>query len=385
MTRKILVVTGSRAEFGLLKPLLYKIKKDPDLILQIIATGMHLSKKYGLTVNEIHEAGFETDLEIDLMLEDDSDESIAKSIAIGMTHFMSAYKSLSPDLIIILGDRFEILPVAISALIGKVPVAHIHGGEKTEAAYDEAIRHSITKMSHIHFAANEEYRKRIIQLGESPETVFNVGGLGVDAIKEIKLLTKEELEKSLKLKFLDKNLIITFHPVTLNQTGSEDEVKELLSALKDLKETSLIFTMPNADSGNAKIFDLIEGFVYKNNNAYAFKSLGQLRYFSCMSLVDGVVGNSSSGLLEAPTFKIGTINIGDRQKGRLQAGSVLNCTAKKNKILESLSFMYSEKFQSKLKNVKNPYGDGGASIEIVNTLKEIKLEGIIKKTFYDLV
>lgn len=385
MTRKILVVTGSRAEFGLLKPLLYKIKKDPDLILQIIATGMHLSKKYGLTVNEIYEAGFETDLEIDLMLEDDSDESITKSIAIGMTHFTSAYKSLNPDLILILGDRFEMLPVVISALIGKVPVAHIHGGEKTEAAYDEAIRHSITKMSHVHFAANEEYRKRIIQLGESPETVFNVGGLGVDAIKEINLLTKEELEKSLKLKFLDKNLLITFHPVTLNQTGSEDEVKELLSALTDLKETSLIFTMPNADSGNAKIFDLIERFVCKKNNAYAFKSLGQLRYFSCMSLVDGVVGNSSSGLLEAPTFKIGTINIGDRQKGRLQAGSVLNCIAKKNKILESLSFMYSKKFQSKLKNVNNPYGDGGASIEIVNTLKKIKLEGIIKKTFYDLV
>lgn len=385
MTRKILVVTGSRAEFGLLKPLLYKIKKDPDLILQIIATGMHLSKKYGLTVNEIHEAGFKTDLEIDLMLEDDSEESITQSIAIGMTHFMSAYKSLSPDLIIILGDRFEMLPVAISALIGKVPVAHIHGGEKTEAAYDEAIRHSITKMSHVHFAANEEYRKRIIQLGESPETVFNVGGLGVDAIKEIKLLTKEELEKSLKLKFLDKNLLITFHPVTLNQTGSEDEVKELLGALKNLKETSLIFTMPNADSGNAKIFDLIEEFICKNNNAYAFKSLGQLRYFSCMSLVDGVVGNSSSGLLEAPTFKIGTINIGDRQKGRLQAGSVLNCIAKKNKILESLNFMYSDKFQSKLKNVKNPYGDGGASIKIVDTLKKIKLEGIIKKTFYDLV
>jgi GDP/UDP-N,N'-diacetylbacillosamine 2-epimerase (hydrolysing) len=317
MNRKILVLTGSRAEFGLLKPLLYEIEKDPELNLQIIATGMHLSQRYGCTINEIYEAGFKVDLSIDLMLEEDTEESIAHSIALGMKGFTDAYKSLQPDLIVLLGDRFEMLPVAISALISRVPLAHIHGGEKTEAAYDEAIRHSITKMSHLHFAANEEYRKRIIQLGESPKKVFNVGGLGVDAMKKINLMTKAELEKSLGLKFLDRNLLITFHPVTLNSSGSKEEVIELLGALKELKETNLIFTMPNADSGSAKIASLIDKFARDNKNAFVFKSLGQLRYLSCMMFVDGVVGNSSSGLLEAPSFKIGTINIGDRQKGRV--------------------------------------------------------------------
>ena len=384
MTRKILVITGSRAEFGLLKCLMSNIDKDSNFELQIIATGTHLSPKHGLTVIEIEEAGFLINAKLDLNLVDDSNKTISQAIALGMTGFTDEFKKLNPDLIIVLGDRFELLPAAISALISRIPLAHIHGGETTEGAYDEAIRHSITKMSHLHFVGNDEYAKRVIQLGEHPDRVFTVGGLGVDAIKQTKLLTKKELEKSMNFEFGDKNLLVTYHPETLNYNNENYEILELINALKQLQNTQIIFTMPNADSGSKRLFEIINEFINENSHVYGYESLGQVKYLSCISFVDGVLGNSSSGLAEVPSMQKGTINIGDRQKGRLIADSVINCRPIKNEILSAIKRLYSEEFQSLLPQTKNPYGDGGASKKIVAAIKDINLKGIIKKSFYDL-
>ena len=384
MTRKILVVTGSRAEFGLLQFLMKEIEKEKSLELQIIATGSHLSREHGFTVNEIKEKGFSPNLEIDLNLHNDTSDSISNSIGIGIKEFTKAYQILSPDIIVVLGDRYEILSAAISALISKLPLAHIHGGEVTEGAFDEAIRHSVTKMSHLHFVANDIYKKRVIQLGELPQNVYTVGGLGVDTLKKTTVLIKEDLEKSLGCAFLDKNLLITIHPVTLNEIDSNKELKELLRALDEFKGKRLIFTLPNADPGNQSIRELIGEFVMRHPNARSYESLGSQKYLSCLAYVDGVVGNSSSGIIEAPSFKIATVNIGDRQKGRLMANSIINCSFKKNEIKRSIEKIYSSKFQSQLKNTINPYGEGGATEKIVKILKTVELKGLIKKPFYDL-
>jgi GDP/UDP-N,N'-diacetylbacillosamine 2-epimerase (hydrolysing) len=383
MTRKIMVVTGTRAEFGLLRGLMADISETPGLELQVIATGMHLSAKFGMTYSEIEEAGFFIDMKVDMSLEGDSAEDISKSIGVGMFGFADAYKQLEPDMIVVLGDRFELLSAVISALIARIPVAHLHGGETTEGAFDEAIRHSITKMSHLHFVGADEYRNRVIQLGESPERVFMVGGLGVDAIKRTKLLTRTAVEKALGFSFGKRNLLITFHPVTLEEATSELQMIELLTALNKLKQTNLIFTMPNSDTGNSKLIKLVNDFVSVNPNARAYSSLGQLRYLSCMLFVDGVVGNSSSGLAEAPTMKIGTVNIGDRQKGRLMADSVISCQPERGAIGEAINKLYCPHFIESLGDVKNPYGDGGAGKKIVSVIKTIELNDIVKKSFYD--
>jgi GDP/UDP-N,N'-diacetylbacillosamine 2-epimerase (hydrolysing) len=383
MTRKIMVVTGTRAEFGLLRGLMADISETPGLELQVIATGMHLSAKFGMTYSEIEEAGFFIDMKVDMSLEGDSAEDISKSIGVGMFGFADAYKQLEPDMIVVLGDRFELLSAVISALIARIPVAHLHGGETTEGAFDEAIRHSITKMSHLHFVGADEYRNRVIQLGESPERVFMVGGLGVDAIKRTKLLTRTAVEKALGFSFGKRNLLITFHPVTLEEATSELQMIELLTALNKLKQTNLIFTMPNSDTGNSKLIKLVNDFVSVNPNARAYSSLGQLRYLSCMLFVDGVVGNSSSGLAEAPTMKIGTVNMGDRQKGRLMADSVISCQPERGAIGEAINKLYCPHFIESLGDVKNPYGDGGAGKKIVSVIKTIELNDIVKKSFYD--
>ena len=287
-------------------------------------------------------------------------------------------------MLIVLGDRFEIFSAVAAAQLYRIPVAHLHGGELTEGAIDDAFRHSITKMSHLHFVATEEYRRRVVQLGESPENVHLVGGLGVDAISLTKILTKEEIESTLKIKFLKKSLLITFHPVTLGNLSSEFQIKELLRALVEVTDTTLIFTMPNADSDHNVIFESIRDFVATRPNSYAFDSLGQELYLSCLAQVNGVIGNSSSGLTEAPTFRIGTINIGDRQMGRIKAASVIDCEPTAEKILQALSKLQSEEFISSLAKVDNPYGDGGASESIFQTLKFTNLESLVKKNFYDL-
>ena len=384
MKRKICVVTGSRAEYGLLRSVMQRIKDDPDLTLQVIATGMHLSPTFGLTYKEIEADGFIIDFKVETLTSIDTSKGIAQSMGIGVIGCAEAFDLLRPDVIVVLGDRFEIFAAAAAALVARIPVAHLHGGETTIGAIDEAFRHSITKMSHLHFVATEHYRNRVIQLGENPKSVYLVGGLGVDAIENIILLSKNELESSLKIEFQPKSLLITFHPVTLEDETSEAQMKELLSALSDLTETTLIFTMPNADTGGLVLIKMIEDFVESHPNAHSFISLGQLRYLSCIELVDGVVGNSSSGLTEVPSFKKGTINIGARQLGRLQAQSVINCEPEQEEIRNAIAKLYSYDFRASLSTTSNPYGEGGASAKVVNVLRDVSLDGIIQKTFNDL-
>jgi GDP/UDP-N,N'-diacetylbacillosamine 2-epimerase (hydrolysing) len=384
MTRKICVVTGTRAEFGLLRWVMQEIQDTSGLELQIIATGMHLSPEFGLTYKEIEQNGFSIDAKVEILLSADTATGVTKSMGLGLIGFADAYDRLKPDLIIVLGDRFEIFAAAAAALIAGIPVAHLHGGETTEGAFDEAIRHSITKMSHLHFVAAEDYRRRVIQLGEQPDRVFQVGGLGIDAIKRIALMNREVLELSLDFKLGRKNLLITFHPVTLESQSSAQQMGELLAALGQLEDTQLIFTMPNADTGSRELASMIDAFVATHPNARAYSSLGQLRYLSCMQLVDGVVGNSSSGLAEAPSMAVGTVNIGDRQRGRLQAKSVIDCQPERKAIFEAIEKLYSADFRQSLPNTVNPYGNGGASEKIVQLLKDYPLEGILKKSFYDL-
>jgi GDP/UDP-N,N'-diacetylbacillosamine 2-epimerase (hydrolysing) len=382
--RKICIVTGTRAEYGLLRWVMQGIKDDNELTLQIIATGMHLSPEFGLTYKAIEQDGFQIDRKVEMLTSSDTSVGIAKSMGLGLIGFADALHDLQPDLIVVLGDRFEIFSAVSAALVARIPVAHLHGGETTEGAFDEALRHSITKMSHLHFVAAEPYRQRVIQLGEQPDRVFLVGGLGIDNIKRLQLLDRTALETSLDFKLGVKNLLITFHPVTLETATAEDQMNELLAALADLKDTILIFTLPNADTDGRMLIKMVQNFVAQHINARAYTSLGQLRYLSCIAQVDGVVGNSSSGLAEVPSFKKGTINIGDRQRGRLQAESVINCEPSRSSIANALERLYSSDFQANLHKVINPYGEGGASAKVVNTIKHHLITGIVKKTFYDL-
>ena len=320
-----------------------------------------------------------------MLLSSDTNTAVTKSMGLGVIGFADAYERLAPDIVVVLGDRFEIFAATSAAMIAGVPVAHLHGGETTEGAFDEAIRHSITKMSHLHFVAADEYRQRVIQLGEHPDRVFNFGGMGIDAIKRIKLLSREELERSLELSLGAKSLLVTFHPVTLEGgASSAAQMGELLAALEGLDDTTLIFTMPNADTGGRELSAMVREFAQGHPNAKVYTSLGQLRYFSCLAQIDGVVGNSSSGLAEAPSFKIGTVNIGDRQKGRLKANSVIDCEPNREAIQVALETLYSAEFQASLAAVSNPYGNGGASEAIVKVLAEYPLENIRKKQFYNL-
>jgi len=385
MNRKICVITGTRAEYGLLRWVMQGIKDDPELTLQIIATGMHLSPEFGLTYQAIEQDGFQIDRKLEMLTSSDTSVGIAKSMGLGMIGFADALAQLQPDIIVALGDRFEIFAAVSAALVARIPVAHLHGGETTEGAFDEALRHSITKMSHLHFVAAEAYRQRVIQLGEQPERVFLVGGLGIDNIKCLSLLSKAELEQSLDFKLAAKNLLITFHPVTLETATAADQMQALLLALEELEDTQLIFTLPNADTDGRTLIRMVEQFVTKHSNARAYTSLGQLRYLSCIAHMDGVVGNSSSGLAEVPSFNKGTINIGDRQRGRLQADSVINCESNLASIRAALEQLYSIEFQAKLCHVINPYGEGGASIKIIDTLKHYKINEILKKKFHDLL
>ena len=383
--KKICVVTGTRAEYGLLRWVMEGIRQSPVLELQLIATGMHLSPEFGMTVDAIEADGFEIDRKVEMLLSSDTAVGLTKSMGLGMIGFADALAELKPDLMLVLGDRYEIFAAATSAMIARIPIAHLHGGETTEGAFDEAIRHSITKMSHLHFVAAEEYQQRVIQLGEQPEHVFNVGGLGIDNILRLNLLTRDELEEALNFKLEKRNLLITFHPVTLEHGTSAEHMDELLAALAELKDTGLIFTMPNADTEGRVLSRQIEAFCAQHSQARVYTSLGQLRYLSCIQHVDGVLGNSSSGLLEVPSFKKkGTINIGDRQRGRLKAASVIDCEPDRGSISKALELLYSPEFQSMLPTVKNPYGTGGASKKIVKILEDASFNDLLKKTFFDL-
>ena len=362
-----------------------EIQVSSEFELQIIATGMHLSPDFGLTYQEIEKDRFVINEKVEMLLASDTSSAISKSTGLGMIGFSDSYNSLKPDLIIVLGDRYEILAAVIAALFAKTPIAHIHGGETTQGAYDEAIRHSITKMAWWHFVAAKEYQKRVEQLGEDPARVFNVGGLGVDAIKKTKLLSKKELIKNTGIQFRKKNLLVTYHPVTLEKQTSQKHFQVLLDVFQELKNVYLIFTMPNADSDGRAIYKMIETFVSNNSDrAIAFTSMGHVNYLSTLKFVDGVVGNSSSGLAEAPTFKVGTINIGDRQKGRLKAKSVIDCKPTKESVQNAFKKLYSEDFQKILTTVENPYGVGDATEKIMDILKNHVIPKTLKKEFYDL-
>lgn len=382
--KRICVVTGTRAEYGLLRWVMEGISQSSELGLQLLVTGMHLSPEFGMTVDTIEADGFIINRKVEMLLSSDTAGGVTKSMGLGMIGFADALAELKPDLMLILGDRYEILAAAASAMIARIPIAHLHGGEATEGLIDEPIRHCITKMSHLHFVAAEEYRRRVIQLGEQPEHVFNVGGLGIDNILRLKLLSRDELASALTFKLRKRNLLVTFHPVTLEQNTSAQQMEELLAALAELKDTGLIFTMPNADTEGRILFRQIEAFCAKHSQARAYTSLGQMHYLSCIQHVDGVIGNSSSGLAEVPSFKKGTINIGERQRGRLKATSVIDCEPERKSIRMALEHLFSAKFQTMLSVVENPYGNGGASEAIVRRLESQSFDNLLKKRFYDL-
>lgn len=382
--RKICVVTGTRAEYGLLYWLMKEIDADPELALQLIVTGMHLSPEFGLTYKEV-EKEFRIDKKIEMLLSSDTPVGISKSMGLAQISFAEAFEEMKPDIIVLLGDRYEIFSAASSAMIARIPIAHLHGGEATEGLIDEPIRHSITKMAHLHFTAAEEYRRRVIQLGEHPDRVFNVGGMGIENIKRLKLLSKEEFEQSIDFKLGGKNLLVTFHPVTLERATAHEQFQALLDALDTLKETHIIFTKANSDTDGRVINHMIDEYVSKNPaKAVGFTSLGQLRYLSALQYVDAMVGNSSSGLIETPSFQKGTINIGDRQKGRIKANSIIDCEPNIEEIKKAFQKLYSKEFQSILQSVQNPYGDGCASTKIVEVIKSVKLQEIVKKSFFNI-
>jgi UDP-hydrolysing UDP-N-acetyl-D-glucosamine 2-epimerase len=380
--RKICIVSGTRAEYGILVPLLEKIDEDQDFFLQLVATGMHLSPEFGLTYRKIVEDGFDIDRSVEMLLSSDTPVGIAKSMGLGIIGFADVISQLQPDLMVLTGDRYEMMAAAQTALLAKVPAAHIAGGDSTEGAFDEAIRHSITKMAHIHFVTNERSLHRVRQLGENPDYIYNVGSLGIDRIKNMIPLSRPDLEKRLNFSFRKNNLLVTFHSVTLDYNASGRQFNELLEALHDLgPETGLIFTKPNADPGGREITHLLDEFVSWLPNAVAHTSLGDLTYLSLILQVDAVVGNSSSGIYEVPSFKKPTINIGDRQKGRILAASVICCAPEKTEIQKAIK----EAFRKDCSETVNPYGQGNSADQIITILKSIPdYKALLKKHFYDM-
>lgn len=382
--RKICFVTGTRAEYGLLSRLMRLVKEDKNLRLQVIATNMHLMPEYGETYKEIEKDGFTIDKKVYMHKPSDDAHGIILSMAEEMQGMNDALSELKPDILVLLGDRYEILVAAQVALIHRIPIAHIHGGEVTEGAFDDAIRHSVTKMSSLHFTSCEEYRHRVIQMGEQPSRVFDVGSLGVENIKAVPLMTKDELEASLDFKIDTQTILVTYHPVTLGGDPAKD-IREFLDALDQFKELKVIFTMPNSDTGRDAIALAVENYVQKHSNsAKAYTSLGLKRYLSTLQFVKVAVGNSSSGIIEVPSFGIPTLNIGDRQKGRLASKSVVNCGTSKDEVIAGLKLCLSEEMQKAAKTYENPYAKPDTANLIYQELKNVELAGLNLKTFYDL-
>ena len=377
MKKKIWVISGGRAEYFLLESLIHKLKKfDTTLVL----TGSHFFKKYGYTFSQIKKTIPIKKIKINL--KSDSRGEILLFMSKLIQQFTKKMSTNKPDLIMILGDRYEIFSVAVCAMILKIPIAHIHGGEITKGAFDDSIRHAITKLSHLHFVTTEIYKNRVIQMGENRKNVHNVGSLGVENTQRIKLLKKKEIEKKLNFTLNKKNLLITFHPVTL--TKNIESIDPLLKSLSKLRDTNLLFTSPNIDPGNNIILKKIKSFVSRNKNSKLFPSLGQKLYFSCIKVFDGVVGNSSSGIIEVPSFQKGSINIGNRQKGRIAAKNVINCKNNETSIDFSIKKLLSKKFKEDIKKNKNPYFQKNTSTNIVNILKKLSFKDLPYKNFFDL-
>ena len=384
MRKKIFIVSGTRAEYGLLYKLIKKLDNDRFIDLKIIVTGMHLSRQYGNTYKEIINDGFKIYKKIKILLSSNTNLSISQSVGRGILSFAKLYEKEKPELIVVLGDRYEIISAVIPANFQQIPILHIGGGDLTYGSQDENIRHSITKMSWLHAVSNFESKKRVIQLGENPNRVFYCGSLGTERIEKIKIKSKKEVERLLSFQFYKKNILITYHTVTHEKISPKNDFSEILKALNLLKNTKLIFTYPNSDANSKVIIDMINKFVKKNNNAIFFKSLGSSNYFSLMNYVDCVLGNSSSGILEAPSFKIATINIGDRQEGRMQAKSVINCKPDKNLIIKSINYIYNHNFKKIVNKVINPYKAKNCSNEIYKIIKKFKKPKNLKKNFYKL-
>lgn len=384
MKRKICIVTGSRAEYGLLRTLMRLVRNDPRLSLQIIATGMHLSPEFGLTVRDMERDGFTPDVAVEMLLSSDTPIGVLKSMGLGLISFSEAFDRLKPDIVVVLGDRFEIFAAAQAAYVSRIPIAHLHGGETTEGAIDEAFRHAITKMAHLHFVAAAPYRDRVIQMGEDPQKVFLVGAPGLDMMSEIDFLSRVELEKELGITLSPPVLLVTYHPVTLEKDSTR-RFRTLIEALDSFPEASILFTLPNADTDGRVIIEDIERFVKERpSKRRAFASLGAQRYLSLMKQADAVVGNSSSGFTEAPALGIPVVNIGDRQKGRLRAASVIDCPEETNAITESVRKAISQRFRDNARDTDSPYGSGGASRAILETLASFPLSGIVIKRFFDI-
>lgn len=383
--RKICVVTGSRAEYGLLSGLMRAIQQDEELQLQIIATNMHLSPEFGLTYKEIEQDGFKIDKKVQMLLSSDTSNATTKSVGLATIGFADAYEDLKPDLLVVLGDRFEILAAVTAALFFKIPVAHLHGGEITEGAYDDCIRHAITKMSHLHFTSTEAYRQRVIQLGEQPNRVFYVGAIGVENIKHIPLSSKKDLEESLNFSLGKKSLLVTYHPVTLENHTAASQCQNLLDALDEFPEYKVIFTLPNSDTDGRILIQMIHEYVSRHSErCMSIPSLGLKRYLSALRYVDAVVGNSSSGIIEVPSFKIPTLNIGNRQNGRITANSVVHCGTEKQEIIKGLEKVLSNEQRDTAKRVSNPYEKENTIKKILDTIKYYPLENLVCKTFYNI-
>lgn len=385
--KRIGIMTGTRAEYGLLKSLMQEINKDNDLELYLIVSGMHLSPEFGMTYKEIEEDGFEINAKVEMLLSSDSPAGISKSIGLGVIGFADEFQRADLDMLILLGDRYEALSAAISAMVMRIPIAHLHGGELTEGAIDEGIRHSITKMSYLHFTSTEQYRNRVIQLGENPERVFYVGALGVENIKKINLMTKEELEKSIHFEIDENTVVVTYHPVTLENNTVEEQFLNLLEVLDRNPKIRMIFTKANADTNGRIVNELIDKYAAQNSErACAFMSLGQKRYLSALKYCRIVIGNSSSGIIEAPSFGKPIINIGDRQKGRICADSVINCGYTQQEIQQAMETALTEEFENKASNCRNPYEKENTAANIISVIKDYLLNDKIKlkKGFYDI-
>lgn len=383
--RKICVVTGSRAEYGLLYWLLKDLQNHAGLTLQLVVTGMHLSSQFGLTVRNIEADGFVPDAKVDMLVSSDTPAGIAKSIGLGTIGFAGVLEQLQPDVLVVLGDRFEIFAAAQAAMCARIPIAHIHGGELTEGVIDEAIRHAITKMSHLHFVATEEYRNRVIQLGESPDRVWNVGALGVEAIRRAQLLSRLELSNAIGFDITRPYFLVTYHPVTLHHARNGEGVRPLLGALEAFPHHRILLTGVNADTDNVEIHDAIKAFAGKHaGRVYSTMSLGQQGYLSAMRYADVVVGNSSSGLIEAPSFRVPTVNIGDRQRGRVRAKTVIDVAADEGAIVSGIKKALSPLFRVRLRNMVSPFGDGKSAARITKILATHPLHDLLMKRFWDV-
>lgn len=386
MKKKISILTATRAEYGLLKPVILKLLAVPEFDVRVVVTGAHLSPEFGLTYKEIEQDGIPIDEKIEILLSGDTPTAISKSMGLALIGFGDYFARLNPDMIVVLGDRYETLGVCCAAMNQRIPIAHLYGGETTEGAVDECIRHAITKLSYLHFTSTEQYRNRVIQLGEQPDRVFCVGAMGIENILREELLSKSELEVAIDFKLDKPYAMVTFHPVTLEDNNSAEQFKALLDVCQKHEEMKFVFSKANADANGRIINQMLDAYVKEHDNAVVFASLGLVRYLSTVKYSAMVMGNSSSGLVEAPSLGVPTINMGDRQKGRLQADSVINCELVSNEIEKAMVLAQTIVFKNKARNTVNPYGNANTSREIVGKIKEFLLDDKInlKKKFYDI-